>query len=208
MHKSAWANSAGGKRLVILRRARVQPALTRRRALLDMHASRTATRRPVNVVAVNSARETPRTCPVCRLAMQAQRIENSVQHACEGCGLTITFPQQPLSPKTATLVRLAATMGYISGRQHTHKRAVINRNEPTARSFRASPTTQRGNLGAGLGIAPPIEHPGDYDMSSESCGLWNLCSRPLVLRQRFVLGRKRAQDERRRRANTLIMDEQ
>jgi ribosomal protein L37AE/L43A len=44
-----------------------------------------------NVVAMNSAREMPRTCPVCRIAMQAQRIEGGVQHACERCGLTITF---------------------------------------------------------------------------------------------------------------------
>ncbi len=40
---------------------------------------------------MSSPQETPKVCPVCRIAMQAERLDAGVQHICERCGLTISI---------------------------------------------------------------------------------------------------------------------
>jgi hypothetical protein len=47
-------------------------------------------------LAVSSEHLTPKLCPICRIPMQAERIEGGLKHTCERCGLTITVvPSRP-----------------------------------------------------------------------------------------------------------------
>jgi uncharacterized paraquat-inducible protein A len=66
----------------------------------------------LKVIVMNSARETPKVCPVCRIAMRAERIEGGVEHACERCGLTITFApaaERASNPKSEEAAIAAAS---------------------------------------------------------------------------------------------------